>query len=207
MRVLQKDWLLDSAALDLLLKTLDAEREAAAARYEDIRRVLIRYFRVHGSLTPDEHADDVFNRVARKLVEGALLDLTSHNGYFLKVAHFVLSEYFRAARRKFVPIEDLAQSSDLATDPVEESIRLRERFEHEIGLEAVRACRDRLLPTEKETLDTYDIGTGREKIERRNALAEELGKSKGALIVEVSRIRARVKECVVKKLRELKILE
>jgi hypothetical protein len=206
-KVLQKDWLLDAAALNLLLTALDPEREAAAVRYENVRKALIRYFSLHGSLIPDENADEVFNRVARKLSESVPLDLSHHNGYFLKVAHFVLNEYFRSARRQFVPFEECAQSSELSTDPIEESARLRDRFERELGLEAVRYCRDLLSLNERENLDAYDEGIGREKIDRRNALAAKLGKSKGALIVEISRIRARVRNCTLKKLRELGILE
>jgi DNA-directed RNA polymerase specialized sigma24 family protein len=206
-KVLQRDWSLDATAWDLLLNALHPERDAAAARYEEIRLVLIRYFRTHGSLVPEENSDEVVNRVARKLADGTSLDLGEHHGYFLTVAHFVLKEYFHAAKRQFVPVDDVTNSPEFSSDPIAEAERLRERIEKEIGIEAVRHCRDRLAESEREILDIYDTGSGGEKIRRRNELAERLGKTKGALVTEISRIRTRLKNCTLKRLRELGIIE
>ena len=49
---------------------LDANPEQAAEEYEELRRRLIRFFEWRGARFPDEHADEVLNRLARKLVEG-----------------------------------------------------------------------------------------------------------------------------------------
>ena len=194
------------AALDVLLAALHPERGAAAARYEELRAILIRYFSIHGSLVPEENADDVLNRVARKLSEGAQLDLRDHNGYFLSVARFVQKEYFRQARHKFVPLDELVYSLEGADDAVETSIRLRERIEREVGLEAILQCKRQLREIEQQILNVYDGDSKGLKIERRNDLAARLGKNVGAVRTEVSRIKKKLRECAVKKLREAGIL-
>lgn len=206
MRVLQKDWLLDAAALDLLLTALHPEREVAAARFEEIRAKLIRSFALHGSLTPEENADDVFNRVARKLVDGAELDLLTTDHYFLSVARFVRKEYFRDNRGKFVPIDEQTDSVKGSDDAVEEEIKMADQIEQELKFEAFRHCRGQLSSQDLVIINEYCAATGREKIDRRNALAATLQKTKNALAVEVTRIRKRLRECARDKLREAGII-
>src|SRR5256714_13254313 len=53
-----------------LLNCLDADRERAGEKYEDLRRTLIKFFEWRGAPFPEEQTDETFNRVARKLDEG-----------------------------------------------------------------------------------------------------------------------------------------
>ena len=52
-----------------LLLFLDADRERAGEKYEELRRTLIRFFEWRGAPFPEEHADETLNRVARQAAE------------------------------------------------------------------------------------------------------------------------------------------
>lgn len=201
-----KTWAITPDAFDLLLTALNPERDAAAARYEQIRASLTRFFHFKGAFVPEDLADEVFNRVTRKFSEGHLLQLADHEGYFYQVARYVLSEYFRANKRIFLPLDELTLEAEPYLDPVAETEKLRERIEKEAGMDALRRCREALKRSERELLDAYETGRGREKIDRRNALCERFKKSKATLIVEVSRIRSKLKKCAVLRLVDLGVL-
>ncbi len=114
---LKKDWVLTTDAFELLLSALDPNREQAGVKYEQIRRKIIRKLEFEGSSVPEEHADEVFNRVARRLVEGERLDAESPDGYFLQTARFVLSETRRSGKRHRVSgLDDLAVGEEPTRD-------------------------------------------------------------------------------------------
>ena len=58
---------LNSRTFAQLLDCLDADRERAGEKYEALRRTLIRFFVWRGAPFPEEHTDETFNRLARKL--------------------------------------------------------------------------------------------------------------------------------------------
>src|SRR3954447_15915718 len=66
----RQKWTLTQDALDKFLASLGPDREAAGARYLEIRRNLVRLFEWRGCSTPDEYADETINRCPRKLAEG-----------------------------------------------------------------------------------------------------------------------------------------
>ena len=63
-------WALTQEAFDGLLTSLGPDRDAAADRYLEIRRNLVRLFEWRGCATPDEYADETINRCAKKISEG-----------------------------------------------------------------------------------------------------------------------------------------
>jgi DNA-directed RNA polymerase specialized sigma24 family protein len=187
----------------LLLGALAVRREGNAAQeYEKLRQKLTRYFRAHSIDSAEELVDTVFDRVALKISADRNLDLST-NSYFLAVARFVLLEHVNGKRKRTVSLDDDNFNFEPAIDPLDLAEKLTARIQHELGLDAVAECTRRLTPEEMDILQTYDGGSGREKIERRNALAERLGKSKATLIVAISRIRSKIKECVRAKLAAL----
>lgn len=59
---------LTPAAFDKLLVTFDAaDRDAAGAKYLELRENLRRFFTWRGTRFPDDNADETLNRAARKL--------------------------------------------------------------------------------------------------------------------------------------------
>ena len=70
---------LTAQAFIRLLERLGDNEEQAAKKYEDLRHTLIRSFEWRGAPFPEEHADETFNRLARKLDEG--VEILNINDY------------------------------------------------------------------------------------------------------------------------------
>src|SRR4029434_1975050 len=65
-----RKWILTPEAFDSLLAAFDPNRESAAQKYLEIRGNLVRFFEWRGCPFPEDHADETFNRVARKIADG-----------------------------------------------------------------------------------------------------------------------------------------
>ena len=94
-------WTVTAEAFDSLLRSLDADREQAGRIYENLRRKLVEFFEARGSHTPEDHTDETFDRVMRRIAGGE----TIHNpaGYCHGVAKFVWMEASR--NRAKAPVE------------------------------------------------------------------------------------------------------
>src|SRR5713226_3765823 len=88
-----------------LLLRLDANPEQAAEEYEELRRRLIRFFEWRGARFPDEHADEVLNRLARKLVEGVAVK--NVGSYCYEIARLVLLEALKSIDSKHASLDEL----------------------------------------------------------------------------------------------------
>ncbi|HUK90604.1 MAG TPA: hypothetical protein VLZ81_09415, partial [Blastocatellia bacterium] len=70
MNPIKTKFVLTQEAFDLLLRWLDPDdRDRAGQRYEEIRQSIIRNFARRGSPVAEELADEVMNRVAKRLPE------------------------------------------------------------------------------------------------------------------------------------------
>src|SRR5258707_3559667 len=94
---------LTANAFAKLLNRLDADRERAGEKYEDLRRTLNRFFEWRGAPFPEEHADETFNRVARKLDEG--VEIKNFGGYCYEVARLVCLESTKGHDSKRASLE------------------------------------------------------------------------------------------------------
>jgi hypothetical protein len=90
----RQKWTLTQQAFDGLLASLGTDRDAAASRYLEIRRNLVRLFEWRGCATPDEYADETLNRCARKIAEGD--EIQDLNHYTVGVARKLLLEMSRS---------------------------------------------------------------------------------------------------------------
>src|SRR5437879_1145652 len=86
-----------------LLDRLDADREQAGEKYEDLRRTLTRFFEWRGAPFPEEHTDETFNRVAGKLDQG--VKIKNIGGYCYEVARLVCLESFKGQDSKRLSLE------------------------------------------------------------------------------------------------------
>jgi DNA-directed RNA polymerase specialized sigma24 family protein len=198
---LKKDWVLTAEAFDKLLLNLDENRENASLIYEDIRKRLIRQLTAGRSLFAEEQADEVFNRIARKIFEeDFVLDRENPYPYFHQVARYVLLEYQRQSRRKILGLDDLSTGEEPSYNVAEMLEKAYEKFRTELGLNALRHCREQLDTQEVVMLDKYNAALGKDKKQRHQQLAINLGKSQNALKISVSRARNKLIECAKKKL-------
>ena len=190
-RPMKKEWVVTQQAFDDLLDWLDADRERAGAKYEDIRVRLIKIFTCRGCREADDLADETINRVTAKLGEIA----ESYSGdpalYFYGVAQKVHLEYLR----KKPPAQESSRAGRepggqtfLASGPDDE-------MEYEYA--CLEQCMDHLPSENRRLVLEYYREEKRAKIELRKRLADELGIGVNALRIRAHRIRSRLEQCLL----------
>jgi RNA polymerase sigma factor (sigma-70 family) len=178
---------LTDAAFANLLACLDADRERAGERYEELRRTLTRFFEWRGAPFPEEQTDEVFNRIARKLGDG--VQVRNFSSYCHEVARLVCLEALKGR-----------DNQRASLDPVNHDIavvdRADEARESEIRLACLDDCLDSLpIETRKLIVDYYQDDE-RNRIERRKSLATSLGLQREALANRAQRLRDKLEQCV-----------
>lgn len=185
---------------DKLLGCLAPDREAAAEQYEQLRRALVTFFEFRGALCPLDEADEVIDRVARRLGEGREIFTANPRNYFYAVARNVWRE------RRASPVSEV----ELETAPLPSSDRTPLEILEEAEAESVRArrlsclqsCLQKFAAAERALIVGYYEGSGGDKIRNRQLLAEQLGITVSTLRVRACRLRERldasVKLCLKK---------
>ena len=170
-----------------LLNCLDADRERAGEKYEDLRRTLIRFFEWRGAPYPEEHADEAFNRIGRKLDEG--IEIKNLSAYSHEVARLVFLETTKGIDSKRLSLESVK------VDPVASNMT-EEAAAKELHLMCLEDCL-RTLPDESaELILEYYNYEKRSQVDRRRALAERFGLRRDALANRVQRLRDKLQYCV-----------
>lgn len=165
-------------SFEALLCWLDPDRERAGLKYEQIRSGLINFFTGRGHCEAEDLADETINRVISRLHEVGNQITGERSRYFFGVARKVQLEYLR---RK---IPQAQQDSNTDSAQVELEYRCLEE------------CMDKLSPENRKLVLRYYEADGREKIEKRKLLAEELGVAPNALRIRAYRIRAALQKCL-----------
>src|SRR5258708_18826628 len=175
-----------------LLDRLDADREGAAEKDEDLRRTLTRFFGWRAAPFPDEHTDETFNRVARKLIEG--VEIRNIGGYCYEVARLVFLESTKGHDSKRASLESIRlQAEENSAD---------ELAEKELRFVCLEDCL-RGLPSDKaELIQEYYRYEKHAQIDRRRALAERFGLRRNALANRAQRLRDNLQQCVSECLRK-----
>jgi DNA-directed RNA polymerase specialized sigma24 family protein len=154
---MRTEWTLTREAFDNLLSWLAPDRDHAGRIYEEIRRKLIRLFTCRGCDNPEDLADETINRVI-KAIE---VKTEEYSGdpilFFFAVAKRVFLE---SIRKKAISPEDMVQ---LGPGNREEEFQCLE------------SCMARLPEHTLSLIKRYYAHEGREKINARQLLAEELG--------------------------------
>jgi DNA-directed RNA polymerase specialized sigma24 family protein len=184
---------LTADAFTKLLNRLDADRERAGEKYEDLRRTLVRFFEWRAAPFPEEQTDETFNRIARKLDEG--IEIINVGSYCHEVARLVCLEAFKGHESRRAPLEEInleARASDTTDEKAEKEQRL--------------SCLDdclRVLPVEsRELITEYYCDEKRGRIDRRKALADRLQLRRDALANRAQRVRDKLEQCVIRCLRK-----
>lgn len=170
-----------------LLDKLDPDPERAGERYEELRRVLMRFFEWRSAPFPDEHTDETLDRLAHKLDEG--IDIKNLGAYCYEIARLVFLESLKGhdRKRRSLATHDLRDHSmpDTGDDDRQQERRL--------------ACLDgclRALPQSSRELilDYHHAGDG--ALRRRRVLAERLGLRREVLANRAQRVRNHLELCV-----------
>jgi len=177
-------WSLTQTAFDGLLALLGPDRDAAAERYLDIRRNLVRLFEWRGCSTPEEYADETINRCARKIADGEMIrDLAT---YCLGIARMLLLEMGRDRARQARPLDEAPEPYVVPHEPEDDGDR---------RVDCLRSCLGQLRPEHRTLILSYYQGDKGNKIRNRNQLTRTLGIPPGTLRMRALRLRASLQLC------------
>lgn len=179
-----KDTAITQQSFDALLDWLDADRKAAAQKYEKIRERLTRIFVGRGCFEAEELTDITIDRVTLKLPK----IIGNYSGepalYFYGVANKVYLEWLRKQQKiKHLEFDDAGNYGEAEN-------------EAESEYECLKDCLGALGKVDRELIIDYYREEKRAKIELRRKLAEKFEISIGALQVKTCRIRASLQKCV-----------
>jgi hypothetical protein len=177
-----------------LLNCLDADRERAGERYEDLRRTLMRFFEWRGAPFPEERTDEAFDRIARRLSEG--VEIKNIAGYCYEVARLVFLETTKGADSKKISLESMN------LDPAAAADMTGEIAEKELRLGCLEDCLGALPGENAELILEYYRYEERGQVERRRALSKRFDLRRDALANRAQRLRDKLEHCVSECLRK-----
>jgi DNA-directed RNA polymerase specialized sigma24 family protein len=186
---LREERVLTQFAFSRLLEWLDDGVDSQGEKYLEMRRRLVLYFDRRNRLSPDDLADEVFNRIARTLEEDGTIAITPPARYCYVVARFVLLEDLRRREHKNVPLDEPRGAVALAGPSVSLHEPEDTRAIQEQRLDCLERCLQQLPAAQRDLIVEYYRDERREKIERRRDMAKRLGISMNALGIRASRIR------------------
>ncbi|MEZ5429160.1 MAG: hypothetical protein R2747_23135 [Pyrinomonadaceae bacterium] len=177
-------WQLTETAFDKLLAALAEDRETAGEKYLLLKKNLIRFFEVRGIGGAEDAADEVINRLAKKLDFGDQIE--NPNTYALGIARLVVLELRKSPAQK-----TSNELPEIGVAPVDE-----EKLAREAELSCLDECLDDLAEENKRIIVGYYQGERREKIENRQRLGDELGIPNNALRSRAVRLRGKLESCI-----------
>ena len=152
-----------------------------------IRRNLVRFFAGRGFHEAEAHSDGALNRVAKKLTEREIEDVSQ---YVYGVARMLILELYKAREKdnrvaNQIPTESFPQAKADAQAETEHKLRCLNR------------CLLELPDENRVIIVRYYQGEKRNKIENRQRLAEELGIPQNALRSRAVRLREKLEDCIL----------
>jgi len=174
---------------EILLRRLDADRDHAGQKYEELRRRLIRFFGWNDCFPEEDLADEVFDRVALKIESGEIHDLLP---FIWGVARNVAREFYK--RLPTVDIDELPPHEGPHTGNAE--LPIIEATERQRRLECLHQCTHQLSTAERELFLEYEYYT--DNPQNTEKLAGRLGLTIGALQTKAHRIKHKVEMCARK---------
>jgi DNA-directed RNA polymerase specialized sigma24 family protein len=174
-------WALTAQAFAKLLALLDPHPDRAGEHYKRLHLKLVKFFQWHGSLFAEDHADEVINRVSRKISEGETIrDLT---GYVHGVARMVLKESLKDQQKRQTRLADYTPAG-----PHQEA--------SEVRVSCLERCMRRLSSNSRTLILDYYSADKQAKIDGRRQLAGRLGIPINALRIRVHRVRSKLEDCI-----------
>jgi DNA-directed RNA polymerase specialized sigma24 family protein len=164
-----------------LLRRLGSSDQTAGDAYEALRRLVCRYFEVRGVIDAEGLADDVLDRVSRRIYDG--IEIDDIQSYARGVARLVLLESRRRPSPKPLPVDSPALSDSQAVT-------------HEAAARCLDHCLDRLDTRTQTNVMAYYAEDGRRRIDGRKRLAETLGVRATAVRLRMLRLRLALERCV-----------
>jgi len=180
----RQKWTLTQEAFDKLLLALGEDRDSGSEKYLEIRTNLTRFFEWRGCSFPEDHADETFNRIAKKVAEGE--EILNPSGYAMGVARLLLLEIIKSRQREQSALTEISNTDEVYVDSDDDESRLT----------CLRNCLQTLSPDNRELILEYYQGEKSEKIQNRKKLLEKLRIPVNTLRMRALRLRERLQGCV-----------
>lgn len=190
---------LSEEQLDALLKWLDANKEQAGEKYATLHQKLVTVFLSRGFSPAEKHADEVFNRIARRLSDPddtRTIQTDDPEKFALGVAWKMIAfEGDRRPEAKETSFEGWMQEGGEkpSGDAEEEYIVAEEEKQKKKCLER---CWASLTEDERALLTAYYEFEGQADHPLHRELAKRLGITEGSLRSRVSRAKKKLSDCV-----------
>jgi hypothetical protein len=178
--------------LNRLLIRLDSEPAGAWEKYRGLRCRLVKFFEWNQCAFPEELADQVLDRVARKPPDEEIRDVTE---FAIGVARNIRLESYKKGQRE-THIEDRPGGQESLADPRDHEQEIVAELDHQSRLACLRECLGNLRPADRAlALDYYSAHEEKQKIHRQK-LAKAAGITMVALRVRANRLREKLELCV-----------
>jgi len=181
----------DHENFEELLRWLDPDRDEAGRKYQHIRERLIKIFTWRHCTNIEELADEVIDRVAKKVREISKEYSGDVTRYFYGVAQHVAQENMRD-QAKFLELQE-AKKISVPDDPENDD---------SIADDSLSYCLEQLNERDRELILAYYRYDQPLKKACHRRLADELGITMNALWIRVSRIRSLLERCLEKRRRQ-----
>lgn len=164
-------------AFNKLLAWLNPDRDKAAETYQRIQFRLIKIFGAKGHVDPESLADETLNAVCLR-IDWLLENFSGNPALF----------FYGVAKK--IHLEQIPKNISSIPGPPDSS-------EIEAGCWCLEKCLKTAVSTdERSWVLRYHEDKGRQRIENRKRLADELGISINALRIRVFHIQARLRPCI-----------
>jgi DNA-directed RNA polymerase specialized sigma24 family protein len=140
-----RKWILTPEAFDNLLAVFHPNRDSAAQKYLEVRANLVRFFEWRGCPFPEDHADETFNRVARKIADGE--EIQTPAGYVMGVARLLVLEIIKSLTKQREALGEYQHSYSEVAVPESES-----------RIDCLQTCLQQLSPDNREFIIQYYQG-------------------------------------------------
>jgi DNA-directed RNA polymerase specialized sigma24 family protein len=178
--------------LSRLLLRLDSDPATAWEKYRSLRCRLIKFFEWNQCAFPEELADEVLDRVARKPQEEEIRDVTE---FVIGVARNLRLEAYKKSQRE-THIEDRPGGQESLADPRDHEQEIVADLDHQNSLACLRECLGNLRSADRTlALDYYSAQDEKQKVHRQK-LASAAGITMIALRVRANRLREKLEQCV-----------
>jgi DNA-directed RNA polymerase specialized sigma24 family protein len=177
-------------AFDALLSWLNPDKERAADEYVRLHRRLSKMFEARGCPTPEDCADESFNRVGRQLLDGKEIRTANAAAYLEGVARYVLREQWSKPAQE--DIDEVAPDK-LTQDVPRELDDCREKEKRHACLEE---CLHELSAELRVLVLEYYAEDRTLKIDTRDRMAKRLGIAAGVLRNRIFKLRNTLRGCV-----------
>jgi hypothetical protein len=168
---------LSQETFERLLQWLGPDREGSAAKYRQVHQRLTRLFEFKGCACPEDLADRVIDRVAKRIQDLPPIESGEQMGLFYSFVRYVYLEHLR--ERAPAALEQPAADSDV------------ERRHQCLDL-----CLGRLADADRELILHYYRYPPGGKIQHRKAIAERMQIALNALRIRMCRLRSSIEQCV-----------